>query len=329
LPIPDKRASAIEELRQAISYFEFCFFTTIRRSGVVDGAPEIELWNGHRLVGYSDHRTSYYEAVFAKHAAGFSALNVVPEAYGAAFDAMISYHYENSSPILRSAFLRRGLTVLDIGVRGGHWCVKAADLVGAAGRVIGVDPTDFAEKHLGLHVVRNGLTNVSLWKHAVGRKDGERREFFSGSNGETYSGLYQTTHDQNGKRVVNESHHHGHTVIVTRTIDSLVNERKLDRVDMMVFQINGAEFEALSGCSETIRRFMPIILTNAHQQTEGGNFDTREKIDSFLHEHRYQILIQDDCQILAVPQAITDDRNHQRRTRAVGAAWATRDEITR
>jgi FkbM family methyltransferase len=49
------------------------------------------------------------------------------------------------------------------------------------------------------------------------------------------------------------------TSVETHTIDDLVGERKLDRVDFIKMDIEGAETNALLGAEQTIRRFQPRL----------------------------------------------------------------------
>ena len=61
--------------------------------------------------------------------------------------------------------------------------------------------------------------------------------------------------------------HLGATVPLTR-IDTLAGELKLERVDFIKMDIEGAEKEALRGAQETLRRFRPRLAISAYHKSE-------------------------------------------------------------
>jgi SAM-dependent methyltransferase len=78
-------------------------------------------------------------------------------------DEVLSRFYGCGSPIPPAL---DGLTVLDLGCGSGRDCYVLSQLVGASGRVIGVDMTDeqlaVARRHLDYHAERFGYANVDF-----------------------------------------------------------------------------------------------------------------------------------------------------------------------
>jgi len=68
------------------------------------------------------------------------------------------------------AFLRRGDTVYDIGANLGLYTVFLARAVGPEGRVVAVEPDSEAYSKLDRNVRLNGLTNVKLFRKALGEE---------------------------------------------------------------------------------------------------------------------------------------------------------------
>lgn len=271
-------------LEQAIPDYEFRFFSSIKESGNQNGTPFVQLYNGDRLFGFSDDG-GYYEPIFRLHAEDFEKLNITQDCYGAAFDALISYHHENAYPILKTNYLVRGGVVLDVGCRACHFAVKAAPI---ASKVICLDPTDFAERYFNLHVMGNNLKNCEFIKAAVGSKEG-KKTFFSGSSGESFSGLFETTFDADGGTVVAPSMHSKQEEVDVTTIDHLCS--KMDRLDLMVLQINGAEFEALQGASSTLQRLRPFIHVTIGQSANPNVIDGDSKIYALLASVGYRRIL--------------------------------------
>lgn len=279
---------SIKALQEAVPAFDFLFFASVRQSGERDGIPFIELCNGDVLFGFSDWRATYYRPHFENHGAAFSALNINESAYGAAFDALVSYHCENAWPLLKSVYLPRGAVVLDVGVRAGHWLVKAARQAGPNARIIGVDASEFAESFSERHIRANQLIQATFVRAAIGAEDGARKTFYGGSSGESYSGFHPVTRDASGaETAVAEMHSDCHEVS-TRTIDAVVAEIDVPTVDMIVLQINGAEKDALRGASDTLGRFKPILYVTSYHSAQGGGVG--DEIGYYLEMFGYAVV---------------------------------------
>ena len=65
--------------------------------------------------------------------------------------------------------------------------------------------------------------------------------------------------------------------VLTTTIDSLVRERELSKVDFVKMDIEGAELNALDGCAKTIAQFKPTLAISVYHSL--GDFgDIAKKI---------------------------------------------------
>jgi len=83
----------------------------------------------------------------------------------------------------------------------------------------------------------------------------------------------------------------GHKVkIHTTTLDQVVHERNLERVDFVKMNIEGAEIKALRGAMETIRRFKPHFAISSDHFVD-GNIEAGERtcgpVEQILREHGY------------------------------------------
>jgi FkbM family methyltransferase len=292
-------------LLQTIPPHEAEFFLQIRDSGIMEGVPFIELRNGDVLFGNSNPDSTYYKDVFINHRRCFEDLGLRTEAFGAAFDAMISYWYENCDSIFlkKSDFIRKNAVVLDIGVRGGHFVVKAARLAGTGGLVVAIDATEFSEARTALHVQRNSLSNVVFVRAIVGDQDGKATEFHYGSPNEAFSGVYSETFNTKGETIVDRRFHAGVFQGEMTTIDSIVGRLNLGRCDLVSMQINGAEVLALDGMRGTIERFAPALYITAFQQPSqvGVNRDAAAMIGDILRPCGYELLFRQATDVVFVP----------------------------
>ncbi|HJU43884.1 MAG TPA: FkbM family methyltransferase [Vicinamibacterales bacterium] len=263
----------LTELSTVLEPLDLELFAQICGSGVTDGIPWIKLLNGDMLFGYSRYQDTYYKDRFDRHRAAFESVGLTPATFGAAFDAVVSYTYENCDfprVARKSNFIPKGGVVLDVGVRAGHFLVKASRLAGPEGRVIGIDASDLAERYCRLHKEANRCDNVEFVRAVVGASDGETVRFFHGSPGESMSGFYRETIGLEGRPVVSASHHSGSIETTTRTLDSLALELGLKRCDLVILQINGAEVAAVRGMTRILNDLRPTLFVTCFQRPPGG-----------------------------------------------------------
>lgn len=153
-------------------------------------------------------------------------------------------------PVLTAA-CRSGDTVLDIGANIGITAVMSGALVGP-GRVVAVEPVPETFAHLDANVATSGLDNITCVNAAIGAAEGTVRLVTrAGSNFAAFVG-YQDVLER----------YDGYVEYAARvmTVDRLVEELGLDRVDMMKIDVEGYELEALRGASSTLAQFRPVVF---------------------------------------------------------------------
>lgn len=298
----ETREDPYHQLSRFIPQFQVAFFAQIRESGRLEGLPFVRLFNGDILFGYSDPAEIYYRSVFEAHAPLFQAIGLRPECFGAAFDALISYYCENcdSWTIRKSHFIPNGGVVIDVGVRGGHFAVKASRLVGEKGSVVAIDPTEFARRFTELHVRHNSLANVKFVQAIVGDREGKEAEFFYGSAGETFSGLLSHTVDRAGRTIVDPQCHAGAFRGTMRTLDGIVGSLGLTACDLVIMQINGGEKLAIRGMDHVLGDLRPVLYVTTFQREPGGS-DPREDIRKMCARFGYRLFVEEKASVILIP----------------------------
>jgi FkbM family methyltransferase len=139
----------------------------------------------------------------------------------------------------------QGYDVIDVGSNIGLFSVKAAREVGPEGKVISIEPHPVAFELLRHNIQVNGLKNVTPIPVALGSRQDEAPLLFS--RGSTVGTFYDSIlHSQDNAR----------TVVRIVTLDSLVAELKLERVDFLKIDVEGAEMDVLEGAAGLLERGM-------------------------------------------------------------------------
>ena len=153
------------------------------------------------------------------------------------------YEYNNSSTIIKA---EKGDVVLDCGACWGDTALYFSNEAGAEGKVYSFEfiPSNIKifEKNLALN--QELSKNIKIITHPVWESSGEKLYYKDFGPGSRVSGT----------KMENNS---GETV--TLTIDELVTQEGLSRVNFIKMDIEGAELFAVKGALETIIKFRPKL----------------------------------------------------------------------
>lgn len=193
--------------------------------------------------------------------------------------------FEPNEFVFLDAVLREGATFVDGGANDGMYALFAARRVGATGAVIAVEPSSREYARLLENVRLNGLP-VTAVRVALGREPGEATLSIAetgheGLNtiGEAVSAPTVQTSGRERVRVV--------------TIDELVEEHGLDRVDVIKLDVEGSEVDALLGARATIARDRPLILLEAEDERLASQGRTRDDLRAVVEELGYRLHVFD------------------------------------
>jgi len=162
--------------------------------------------------------------------------------------------------------LKKGDTVVDAGAHFGVFTCKAAKIVGDGGEVIAIEPEESNVELLQRNIKMNNLTNVIVIQRALwSRKDRIKFHLSSDSRGHSVF-----TGEDN------------FVTIEADTLDNILEELKVDKVDFIKMNIEGAEIEALKGMGKTLRNKDVKLAIEAYHKIEGSL--TYKAVTSYLKE---------------------------------------------
>jgi FkbM family methyltransferase len=161
--------------------------------------------------------------------------------------------YEPSKQELFSSTIKPGDVVYDLGANVGYYSLLASVLVGRDGHVFSFEPVPRNLGFLRRHLELNSVNNCTVLDVAVTRSNGTAA-FEFGAN--CHSGhLAQSSTDV--------------TVVRTVTLDSLVASGEIKPPNLIKCDIEGAEFDALTGATQTLSQYHPSIFLALHGQEVG------------------------------------------------------------
>jgi FkbM family methyltransferase len=170
----------------------------------------------------------------------------------------------------------------DIGANQGGFTIFAAKRL-ENGKVLAFEPAANIYQQLTENVQLNSFDNVVLFNFALFDKEG-KADIFSEAPDPT-SSIYNeglpslfSTHKQSIKL--------GETEL--RTLDSVLEQNRLSRLDVIKIDVEGAELMVLRGAAATLKHFKPIVIFEATPEFFSKAGYTVETVFDFLNNLGYR-----------------------------------------
>ena len=209
-------------------------------------------------------KVAYYLVVVARRILGRSSQNIevtrsgirwyLDLKEGIDFSIYILGGFEPSTLRLYNKLVKSGDVVFDIGANIGSHTLPLARLVGDIGHVYAFEPTDFAinKLHNNLNLNTNLIKRVTVCQAMLVSNENilVEKELFS-------------SWPLVGDNKLHEKHK-GQLMVTTgaraATLDNIVKEYNITRIDFIKLDVDGFEYSVLSGGEKTLKKFKPTIL---------------------------------------------------------------------
>ncbi len=176
------------------------------------------------------------------------------------FDILI---YLNNISIVKEVFvekvylgnkLEEGDVVVDCGAHVGTFSLLASRIVGKSGVVIAIEPAKENLKILKRNIRKNRVKNIIIVPKALWSSRGKMRLGISEVNPGEHSLLHRNALHQNLSS----------EIIRADTLDNILRELRVRKVNFIKMDIEGAEIEALKGMERTLRKNVKLAIASYH-----------------------------------------------------------------
>ncbi|MFA5386120.1 MAG: FkbM family methyltransferase [Candidatus Paceibacterota bacterium] len=197
-------------------------------------------------------------------------------------------HEETTTKLFKDV-VRPGNVVIDLGANIGYFTLLAAKLVGETGKVFSFEPEPSNFYYLQKNIKINDFNNAVAFQKAVSNKNGETSLFVC-----TYDSGHHTINQSGGI----EAYRHGRSgrtkkiSIETVALDDFF-EGKIDRVDILKIDVEGAEAIAIEGMEKILMNnrnikifleFFPLLIN------EMGN-SPKKLINDLINKYQFSIFV--------------------------------------
>lgn len=162
--------------------------------------------------------------------------------------------------------LKQGMTVVDIGAHVGLYTVLVAEKTGPKGKIIAIEPEQKNYTRILENIRINNFDNVIVEKTALSDHNGLEKFYVS------LSSARHSLLTQGEKNAFEE--------IPVKTLDSLLEELSVKKVDIIKIDAEGAEMPILRGMEKTLKNNpdSKIIVASYHYPSEV------KEVQDFLHK---------------------------------------------
>jgi FkbM family methyltransferase len=195
--------------------------------------------------------------------------------------------------------LSPGATFVDVGAHIGYYSLKAASMVGPNGHVISIEPNPQTLPMLRGNIEASDARAVSVWPVACAESESTLQLYAAPRSNTGESSLSKENASQDGPATASYS-------VRARPLDAIVKEAKLDRVDVIKIDVEGAEFEVLKGAAQTLDDYRPVLIIEMVPNQLKAMGTSVDEVTQFLASHGYTANRHvDDLNIEFVPNKIT------------------------
>jgi FkbM family methyltransferase len=207
------------------------------------------------------------------------AMNVdISKAMGAAFYWM-GFHELNESRFL-NRFLKPEMVLVDIGANQGEFSLFAAKRL-PQGRVYAFEPMNVFFDQLTENISLNRYSNIQTFHFGLSDQQGQVPIYLGKTGAGEHEGLGTIFQSQQRNRFIQN--------IELRIFDDEAEHAKIEKIDFLKIDVEGAELMVLNGARKTLGKTRPVVMIEMNEDTYRAAGYSGEDIKKFFREMNYSM----------------------------------------
>jgi len=209
---------------------------------------------------------------------GYKLQVMINDPLGTSSELLMFRKHEPVTTEIVSKTLQKGMICLDIGGNIGYYVLLESKIVENEGRVVAIEPSPENFRYLMNNLQLSKTSNVEAFNIAVGNVEGTTN--FLIYKGASNSGMVI----QEGQKPAWPG-----TIIQVpiRTIDSLLTDMGLKKIDFVRMDVEGYEDRVIDGMKNTLQSSKPIIQIEMHASIMGN--ENTKKLLNRLQQIGYDV----------------------------------------
>lgn len=165
-------------------------------------------------------------------------------------------NYEKDQTNFMCSVIKDGDYCFDLGSHIGYFTMLFARLVGEKGKVFSFEPIKEGFEFQKKSIQKNNFKNIKIFNFALGNEEKKQKAFIFSDSGMAHF----------DKSILGLDDSQEHEDFQVKTLDAIPDVKALEKLDFLKVDIEGFEFNALSGGIETLRKHKPNMLIEIHSQ---------------------------------------------------------------
>lgn len=213
-----------------------------------------------RFLKVSPHNSTNYLSVYIAHCG----LNLV-------VDLLDFETYQHTIPcvsrgtygmMIQDMLLKSDSVFLDIGANHGIYTFCGSSLIGSDGRIVAAEPQPRLVEALLRSKNENGLEHIAIIASAVGAQIGHI-DFFVPSGGSGVGSIIKSHASQSSSKTKQ-------IVVNITTIDHIIQEENLTKVDLIKVDVEGGELQVFQGAKSTLLCHKPFLWFEVNPKAQSA-----------------------------------------------------------
>lgn len=175
--------------------------------------------------------------------------------------------------------VKKGDVILDIGASIGWYSCKMSDLVGETGKIIAIEPNPDNFYYLKKNIEKNNLKNIIPLNIGVWSS---KRKMNLTSN--KYGSLLEYLQKSDDLKYCQSKIN-----VELNTIDNIVLDLKLEKINLIKMDIEGAEIEAIKGAKNALTRSKNICLIFSAYHKDISGIESYRTLFPILKKMKFKI----------------------------------------
>lgn len=206
--------------------------------------------------------------------------------------------------------LRPGAVCADVGASYGAYTLAFADRVGPAGRVLSFEPLPGPRAFLRRVVRLTGADQVEVRDAALGSGAGAATMSLPRRYGLPVHGRAFVADDAVGPGSNAEFATAQRVPVPVTTLDRVVEERGIGRLDVLKVDVEGAEPAVLAGATRTLDRFRPVVMLEIEARHLARFQTDPEQVVALLVDRGYRMSRYEDGRWRPAAEVTESARNY-------------------
>lgn len=173
-------------------------------------------------------------------------------------------------------YLKPDMVFVDVGANLGEYSLFAAKRL-SRGKVLAFEPLSSILSVLNRNIKLNGFKNIDVFPFGLSSHDETMTIYEFEDVHEGLATFYPG--DRQSRMAI---------AVELKKMDDVVSSQKLNRIDFIKIDIEGAELKALQGCQSVIRLYQPVFMIEINEETYRTAGYTVPDVLDFFSKVNYQ-----------------------------------------